>query len=162
MQSTLILRRDTGVIIHADGSITAGDEASSLNPNVVTAGSPTEAQSVRANPSSEESAGPDQPQQPAGHANGPVVTRAQQLANMALRFTSVAGDLATTLDREGEEKEKVGLLRMRTGKSEVIIVPGQSKTVAPSNYDERIDPLTEDRSRCEVSTCGGERCWTVT
>jgi hypothetical protein len=44
---------------------------------------------------------------------------------MALRFTAAAGDLALTLQREGDENEKVGLLRMRTGKHEVIVVPGK-------------------------------------
>jgi hypothetical protein len=115
VQSTLVLRRDTGVIIHAEGAISASE------PQEPSAGSTldTPARQWTADK------GGDAEPQPVGSDGQAGPTKAQQLATMALRFTAVAGDLAGTLQREGDELEKVGLLRMRTGRHEVIVVPGE-------------------------------------
>ena len=113
MQSTLILRRDTGVIIHAEGAISASEPATRSSEPLSTDGQTRQGQvegAANAEAWTDGQAGP---------------TKAQQLATMALRFTAAAGDLALTLQREGDENEKVGLLRMRTGKHEVIVVPGK-------------------------------------
>ncbi|KAI9822933.1 MAG: hypothetical protein M1832_002958 [Thelocarpon impressellum] len=115
VQSTLILRRDTGSILHAGGQITATAVLDAIAPFPQhTPDASSDGPNKTSSPSTADGDG--------GATTGTAAaatTKVQELAAVAWRFASTAGALAMTL--EGDEK--VGLLRVRTGKSEVIIVP---------------------------------------
>ncbi|PSN63549.1 hypothetical protein BS50DRAFT_602365 [Corynespora cassiicola Philippines] len=99
VQSTLILSRDTGAIVRTSGLIS---NSASANPNSTL-------------PASTETA-------PDGYANGRKesgIHSAEDVASMVWSFLGAAGNLVGGLDKEDEVK----LLRLRTKKNELVIVP---------------------------------------
>lgn len=100
VQSTLILSRETGAIVRTSGLIS---KSSSANPNSTLPAS---------NESSVDS-----------YANGRKesgIHSAEDVASMVWSFLKAAGHLLDELDKDDE----VRLLRLRTKKNELVIVPG--------------------------------------
>jgi dynein light chain roadblock-type len=100
VQSTLILSRETGAIVRTSGLIS---NSTSPNPNSTL-------------PASNET-GPD------NYTNGRKeggMQSAEDVASMVWSFLIAAGTLVDGLDKEDEVK----LLRLRTKKNELVIVPG--------------------------------------
>lgn len=100
MQSTLILSRENGTIIRTSGLIS---NSSSANPNSTL---PASSDSTNEN-----------------YANGRKesgIHSAEDIASIVWRFLSAAGSLVDELDKDDEVK----LLRLRTKKNELVIVPG--------------------------------------
>ena len=105
VQSTLILSRENGTIIRTSGLIS---KSSSANPNSTL-------------PASNDSA-------PESYTNGRKesgIHSAEDVASMVWSFLNAAGSLVDGLDREDEVK----LLRLRTKKNELVIVPGMVRTL---------------------------------
>jgi len=99
VQSTLILSRETGAIVRTSGLIS---NSSSANPNTTL-------------PASAES-------KIEGYSNGRKesgIHSAEDVARMAWTFVNSAGSMVEELDKEDEVK----LLRLRTKKCELVIVP---------------------------------------
>ncbi|KAH7116954.1 hypothetical protein B0J11DRAFT_552880 [Dendryphion nanum] len=99
VQSTLILSRENGAIVRTSGLIS---NSSSANPNSTL-------------PASTEN-GPDT------FANGRKeggIHSAEEVASLVWSFLKAAGTLVDGLDKEDEVK----LLRLRTKKNELVIVP---------------------------------------
>lgn len=100
VQSTLILSRETGAIVRTSGLIS---NSSSANPNSTL-------------PASTDNAAD-------GYSNGRKesgIHSAEDVARMAWTFVNSAGSMVNELDEEDEVK----LLRLRTKKCELVIVPG--------------------------------------
>jgi len=100
VQSTLILSRENGTIIRTSGLIS---NSSSANPNSTL-------------PVSGEAASDN-------YSNGRKesgIHSAEDVASMVWAFLTAAGTLVDELDKEDEVK----LLRLRTRKNELVIVPG--------------------------------------
>ncbi|OCK78147.1 hypothetical protein K432DRAFT_406711 [Lepidopterella palustris CBS 459.81] len=99
VQSTLILSRETGAIVRTSGLIS---NSSSANPNSTL---PTSLDN-----------GPE------GYTNGRKevgIHSAEDLARMVWSFVASAGSLVEGLEKDDELK----LLRLRTKKNELVIVP---------------------------------------
>ena len=159
VRSTLVLRRDTGVIIHAEGAVAVEPPPDSSVTSGVTG---TGAGSRLSSDDKTRDQNPSEGQGQNGDQHKMVVvaplTSAQQLATRVLRFVAEAEELAGVLgEKEGRgskgewddgsevseegrpRREPVGLLRMRTGRNEIIIVPGETSqssnsTMAPFNF----------------------------
>jgi len=117
VQSTLILSRDTGGIVRTSGLIS---NSSSANPNSTLPAS--------------EAAGD-------GYTNGRKdsgIHSAEAVASMVWAFLKAAGSLVDELDKEDE----VRLLRLRTKKNELVIIPGTrfARTVNWTSADGLSDP----------------------
>lgn len=100
VQSTLVLSRETGAIIRTSGLVS---KSSSVNPNSTLPPPPDDAAD--------------------GHANGRKesgMQSAEDVARMVWQFVTAAGALVEEL----EEGEEVKLLRLRTRKHELMVVPG--------------------------------------
>jgi dynein light chain roadblock-type len=100
VQSTLILSRETGAIVRTSGLIS---KTSSANPNSTL-------------PASNESTAD-------GYSNGRKesgIHSAEDVASLVWSFLKSAGSLVDELDNEDEVK----LLRLRTKKNELVIIPG--------------------------------------
>lgn len=100
VQSTLILSRETGAIVRTSGLIS---KSSSANPNSTLPAS--------SEPASE------------NYANGRKesgIHSTEDVASLVWSFLKAAGSLVDELDKEDEVK----LLRLRTKKNELVIVPG--------------------------------------
>jgi dynein light chain roadblock-type len=100
VQSTLILSRQTGAIVRTSGLIS---KSSSPNPNSTL-------------PASSEAMGDN-------YTNGRKesgIHSAEDVASLIWSFLQAAGSLVDELDKEDEVK----LLRLRTRKNELVIVPG--------------------------------------
>ncbi|KAF2116517.1 hypothetical protein BDV96DRAFT_644951 [Lophiotrema nucula] len=100
VQSTLILSRDTGAIVRTSGLIS---NSTTANPNSTL-------------PTSNDSNGAD------SYANARKesgIHSAEDVASAVWSFLSSAGKLVDGLDKEDEVK----LLRLRTKKNELVIVP---------------------------------------
>jgi hypothetical protein len=100
VQSTLILSRDTGAIVRTSGLIS---NSSSANPNSTL-------------PASGETTADN-------YVNGRKesgIHSAEDVASAVWRFLGAAGSLVDELDKEDD----VRLLRLRTKKNELVIVPG--------------------------------------
>ena len=101
MQSTLILSRENGSIIRTSGLIS---NSSSANPNSTL-------------PASGEATSES-------YTNGRKdsgIHSAEDVASSVWSFLTAAGSLVDELDKEDEVK----LLRLRTKKNELVIVPGR-------------------------------------
>ncbi|KAI9670900.1 MAG: hypothetical protein M1817_003785 [Caeruleum heppii] len=110
VQSTLVLSRSTGAIVRTSGLISS---STSPNPNsVLPASSPSPAPTSGNGISDGVSTGPNR------SGNGGM-HNAEQLAQMVHAFVSSAGGLVKGLDGEDEVK----LLRLRTRRNELVIVP---------------------------------------
>ncbi|KAJ4297494.1 hypothetical protein N0V90_005386 [Kalmusia sp. IMI 367209] len=99
VQSTLVLSRDNGAIVRTSGLIS---NSSSANPNSTL-------------PASTDTA-------PDNYTNGKKesgIHSAEDVASMVWSFITAAGSLVEGLDTEDEVK----LLRLRTKKNELVIVP---------------------------------------
>ncbi|KAF2083592.1 hypothetical protein K490DRAFT_69645 [Saccharata proteae CBS 121410] len=99
VQSTLVLSRDTGAILQTSGLIS---NSASANPNSTL-------------PAPTENAAP-------AYANGRKesgIHSAEDVARMVHRMVEMSGEMAGEL----EEEDEVKLLRIRTKKHELIIVP---------------------------------------
>lgn len=100
VQSTLILSRDTGAIVRTSGLVS---NSSSANPNSTL-------------PASGETTADN-------YTNGRKesgIHSAEDIASAVWKFLGAAGSLVDELDREDD----VRLLRLRTKKNELVIVPG--------------------------------------
>ncbi|KAF2263409.1 hypothetical protein CC78DRAFT_534016 [Lojkania enalia] len=99
VQSTLVLARDTGAILRTSGLIS---KSTSANPNSTLPAS-SEATPDHYNNGRKESG----------------IHSAEDVASMTWSFLNAAGTLVDGLDKEDEVK----LLRLRTKKNELVIVP---------------------------------------
>ena len=100
VQSTLVLSRENGAIVRTSGLIS---NSTSANPNSTL-------------PASNESATDN-------YTNGRKesgIQSAEDVASMVWSFLGAAGKLVDGLDKDDEVK----LLRLRTKKNELVIVPG--------------------------------------
>lgn len=103
VQSTLILSRETGAIVRTSGLIS---KSSAANPNGTLP--------ATSEPSSD------------SYTNGRKesgIQSAEDVASLVWNFLKAAGSLVDELDKEDEVK----LLRLRTKKNELVIVPGWQK-----------------------------------
>lgn len=102
VQSTLILARDTGAIVRSSGLITAeeiGEDG--------TAAAPTNGTYVNGND---------------GETKKKGTRKAEEVARLVYGFVRSAGEMVVELNGEVDETK---LLRVRTKKNELVIVPGQ-------------------------------------
>ena len=106
MQSTLLLSREDGAIVQSSGLIS---ENTSANPNTTL-------------PASGEN---DAPFTNGRRESG--IHSAEDVARMVHGFVAAAGELAKNL----EDEDEVKLLRLRTKKNELVIVPGMSTSSGP-------------------------------
>lgn len=107
VQSTLILSRDTGAIVRSSGLITAeelGEDGSAPTSNGTYANGEGE-----------------------GKKKG--TRRAEEVAALVWRFVRGAGEMAEELNGEGDESK---LVRVRTKRNEVVVVPGMFGSVEGS------------------------------
>jgi dynein light chain roadblock-type len=102
VQSTLILSRDTGAIVRSSGLITAeeiGEDGATSTSNGTYAN---------------------------GNAEGEVkkkgTRKAEEVAALVYTFVKSAGSMVEELNGEHDEAK---LLRIRTKKNEVVVVPGE-------------------------------------
>ncbi|KAK7513705.1 uncharacterized protein IWZ02DRAFT_486561 [Phyllosticta citriasiana] len=105
VQSTLVLERETGAIVHTSGFASSNAAA---NPNATLPPATTDNTAVAggiANTS--------------GGRKESGIKSAEDVARMVYGFIQSAG----TLVRELEEEDEVKLLRLRTRKNELVIVP---------------------------------------
>lgn len=100
VQSTLILSRETGAIVRTSGLIS---NTSSANPNSTL-------------PASNEASGENY----TNSRKESGIHSAEDVASLVWSFLKAAGSLVDELDKEDEVK----LLRLRTKKNELVIVPG--------------------------------------
>lgn len=101
MQSTIILSRDTGAIVRTSGLISS---TSSANSNSTL---PALGEAIADN-----------------YTNGRKesgIQSAEDVASAVWKFLGAAGSLVDELDKEDD----VRLLRLRTKKNELVIVPGE-------------------------------------
>ncbi|KAI9751517.1 MAG: hypothetical protein M1815_001088 [Lichina confinis] len=105
VQSTLVLERETGAIVRSSGLITSpvSDSRPSRPERPVSNGDGTVEISGSAD------------------SEAQVVTRAEEVAGMVWSFVGAAGGLIRGLNEEDDLK----LLRLRTKKNEIVIVPGR-------------------------------------
>jgi len=125
VQSTLVLSRETGAVVRTSGLISNN---ASANPNSTL-------------PASGENA-------PENYTNGRKESgmhSAEDVARMVWSFLSAAGSLVDGLDAEDEVK----LLRLRTKKNELVIVPGRFSWPLP-----KPKPSGLIASRPEIHPCG--------
>ena len=102
VQSTLIISRDTGAIVRSSGLITAEDIAEDN-----TAAAPTNGTYVNGTDAGAKKKG----------------TRdAEEVARLVYGFVQSAGSMIEKLNGENDEAK---LLRVRTKKNELVIVPGK-------------------------------------
>ncbi|KAH7052391.1 hypothetical protein B0J12DRAFT_739912 [Macrophomina phaseolina] len=102
VQSTLVLARDTGAIVHTSG-FASNNASANLNTTLPAS---TENAAAAATPLT----------------NGQKETgmrSAEDVARMVYGFVEAAGELVKNL----EEEDEVKLLRLRTKKNELVIVP---------------------------------------
>jgi len=104
VQSTLILSRETGAIVRTSGLIS---KSSSANPNSTLPASGETASDSYTNGRKESG-----------------IHSAEDVASLVWSFLKAAGSLVDELDNDDEVK----LLRLRTKKNELVIVPGMSKS----------------------------------
>lgn len=109
VQSTLILSRDTGAIVRSSGLITAeeiGEEGTTPAPTTN-----------------------------GGYANGSAdgeghkkkgTRKAEEVAALVYAFVKSAGSMVEELNGEGDESK---LVRVRTKRNEVVVVPGMRNHV---------------------------------
>ncbi|KAL1599982.1 hypothetical protein SLS59_006055 [Nothophoma quercina] len=100
VQSTLILSRDTGAIVRTSGLIS---KSSSANPNSTLPAS-TQETLVDEYPNGRKESG---------------MNSAEDVASAVWKFIGAAGSLIDELDKEDD----IRLLRLRTKKNELVIVP---------------------------------------
>lgn len=111
VQSTLILARENGAIVRASGLISSSSSSASLNPS-----------------DSHQSSGQigyfedNRPSSAAGGENGESSNRAEEVARIVWNFMETAAGLINDLNGEDDEMK---LLRLRTKKNELVIVPGE-------------------------------------
>jgi hypothetical protein len=100
VQGTLILARETGAIVRSSGLATDADEKAVQD---------------------EEAARPSTAEGPDGNPKKGT-RKAEEVARLVYRFVQSAGEMAEGLNGEGDEAK---LLRIRTRKNEVVVVPGE-------------------------------------
>ncbi|OJD35214.1 dynein light chain-related protein [Diplodia corticola] len=118
VQSTLVLARDTGAIVHTSGFLS---NSAAANPNT-TLPAPADNAANTAN----NAVAPGVAAAAAALTNGKQETgmrSAEDVARMVHGFVEAAGELVKNL----EEEDEVKLLRLRTKKNELVIVPGRSR-----------------------------------
>ena len=108
VQSTLILSRETGAIVRTSGLISKSDSA---NPNsTLPASAADETFDSYTN----------------GTRSGGLQS-AEDIARLVLKFMAAAGTMVDGLDHEDELR----LLRLRTKKSELVLVPREYFSITP-------------------------------
>ncbi|KAI9817574.1 MAG: hypothetical protein M1827_001186 [Pycnora praestabilis] len=118
VQSTLILSRATGSIVRTSGLISS---SASPNPDSTLPTSPS-MNAMNHESSADSTNGVQEPREgdrEVGSAGGS--RSAEEVAKMVWNFIGAAGGLVEGLDAEDEVK----LLRLRTRKNELVIVPGE-------------------------------------
>jgi hypothetical protein len=135
VQYTLILSRKDGAIVQSTGLPTAEEQGEPL-PDQKDASQSFD----RPAGASQETAGEQQ------NANGQASAKtAENIARLVFAFVTASGELADALETANE----VQLLRLRTGKGEVVIVPGKRLCGVSS------DPA--DPIRCQIPPSRGAR-----
>lgn len=124
VQSTLVLARDTGAIVHTSGF---SSNSATANPNSTL-------------PASTENAASAAPLTNGQKETG--MRSAEDVARMVYGFVEAAGELVKNL----EEEDEVKLLRLRTKKNELVIVPGMLPSTHPAlvNWQLTTAPQTLD------------------
>ena len=109
VQATLVLSRHNGSVMEASGSLTttAGEDDNGSEERVVESGSSNEAM------------GSAESVKDGSSERAP--TTIEKMARSVFTFVSAAEELARSMGREDD----VRLLRMRTKKHELVIVPGK-------------------------------------
>lgn len=107
MQGTLILSRDTGAIVRSSGLLTDDEDGDG----------------EAARPASSDATNPNGAE---GEAPKKGTRRAEEVAGLVWRFVQSAGSMIEELNGEADEAK---LLRVRTKKNELVIVPGMSGDV---------------------------------
>lgn len=102
VQSTLIISRDTGAIVQSSGLITADEIVEDGSANVV--------------PNGDYANGTDAEVKKRG------TRKAEEVARLVYEFVKSAGSMIVELNGESDEAK---LLRLRTKKNELVVVPGQ-------------------------------------
>lgn len=118
VQSTLILSNSDGSIIRSTGLLAATSSATSQDLSVGNNASRT----GHAEPMDALSSGIDYPGSTEDDLQG---NNAEQIARMVYTFVAGANAFTEGIDKSDEVK----LLRLRTRKNEIVIVPGMSFTV---------------------------------
>jgi len=114
VQSTLVLSRSDGAVIRSTGLASTGAIPHSQAPDSEDAGSSSDGTRPGPAESIEEKTG-------YGIDRGEEKIGAEAVAKMVLAFVSAAGGFV----REMDKGDEVQLLRMRTRKCEMVIVPGE-------------------------------------
>ena len=120
VQSTLILSRETGAIVRTSGLVS---KSNSANPNSTLPASATD-------------------ETLDSYTNGKLsggLQSAEDVARLVLEFVTAAGTMVDSLDHEDELR----LLRLRTKKNELVIVPSEY-------FSFSVDILLI-RHRCQIS-----------
>lgn len=102
VQSTLILSRDTGAIVRSSGLITAEEVVEDASTSSV--------------PNGDYANGTDEEVKKRGTRN------AEEVARLVYNFVKSAGSMIEELNGESDEAK---LLRLRTKKNELVVVPGE-------------------------------------
>ena len=117
VQSTLILSRSDGSIIHSTGLLASASSSTSRDPSSWNSTSRTfngeSVDTIRGGSDIPGNSGDEQ------EGNG-----AEEIARMAFAFAAEASTFTESMDKSDEVK----LLRLRTRKNEIVIVPGTSLT----------------------------------
>ncbi|KAL1619042.1 hypothetical protein SLS54_006894 [Diplodia seriata] len=115
VQSTLVLARDTGAIVHTSGFASSSAAA---NPNTTLPASAAENAANNTNGAANGAAAAASPPLTNGKQETGMRS-AEDVARMVHSFVEAAGELVKNL----EEEDEVKLLRLRTKKNELVIVP---------------------------------------
>lgn len=158
VQSTLILSKADGSIIRTSGLISQTVPSSpsaslkcSLSEGVVPNSGSLNGRATAEMGATENSNGYEEGRE----SGGAGMKSAEEMARMVWNFVDAAGGLVVGLDVEDEVK----LLRLRTKKNELVIVPGELRLRFLWRAAERIGSGANLRSkrRLEVPACGHTR-----
>lgn len=136
VQSTLILSRDTGAIVRSSGLVTAEEVGEDGAP-------PTNGTYVNGDSTD-------------GEVKKKGTRNAEEVAALVYNFVKSAGSMVEELNGENDEAK---LLRVRTKKNEVVIVPGELCT-CPHESHLLINGRRQVPARCNARYTASLR-WTL-
>lgn len=110
VQSTLILSRDTGAIVRSSGLITP-EEIGEDGPALTNGSTYTNVNGT----------------EDAGEVKNKGTRNSEEVARLVFEFVRSAGSMVEELNGEADESK---LIRLRTKKNELVIVPGMSGSLA--------------------------------
>ncbi|KAI9838945.1 MAG: hypothetical protein M1819_004153 [Sarea resinae] len=141
VQSTLILSRSTGAIVRTSGLIsTAPAPNSNATLPSPSAGSANDLNGVSSGSGSNDESSSRLATGDASNggraATGGGMKSAEEVARMVWAFVGAAGDMVEGLRSEGGEDDEVKLLRLRTRRNELVIVPGKEANLLPREFEQ--------------------------